>query len=251
VTTNLNVAGQIKAGAANTTNAVTPTGLVDLTPILAGKLSTNGSMSGLTGLTPAQIAGAGGVTNGGATINGAPLTNGASFTITGGGGSATNSPLRLRLAPGAALVYGSISNATISGTAGGNWALNTDVLLYDPTTPQIAIWQFPIQDYTGGTVVASWSWTEPIAGSKTNVWVLGTAQVTNNGALPTAPTVNLTVTQAVNATANSLTINTATITPSWTAGNSGTAWFTLKRDAADASDVAASTSFVFHVEIKQ
>jgi hypothetical protein len=43
-----------------------------------------GNGSGLSGLTPSQIAGAGGVTNGGIQINGAPFTNGAAITVTSG-----------------------------------------------------------------------------------------------------------------------------------------------------------------------
>jgi hypothetical protein len=61
--------------------------------------SSGGGGGGTYTLTAAKIEAAGGLTNGSATINGSPITNGASFTITGGSG-------------------GGISNIAVAGVTG-------------------------------------------------------------------------------------------------------------------------------------
>jgi hypothetical protein len=79
-------------------------------------LAPNGSGASLTGITPAQInavsnsaaaiAAAGGLTNGGASINGTTLTNGTDLTITGGGAgvSVTNTVTALTMLNGTCTV---------------------------------------------------------------------------------------------------------------------------------------------------
>jgi hypothetical protein len=80
----LAVAGAVKVAVSNDSVTVT-TNLNVLGTI-------SGNASGLTGLTAEQIAGAQGVTNGGATINGAAITTGAAITVevAGAAASATN-----------------------------------------------------------------------------------------------------------------------------------------------------------------
>jgi hypothetical protein len=171
-------------------------------------------------------------------------------TIPAAGGATTG--MRVMLTPGGALTFGSVSNALIVGTASATgYGINTDTLLFDPTTPQLAPWQMPVIAYTGGAVNVAVTWSEPAAGEKTNVWELWTAQSVSNAVVPTTWVVSAVITQQVNQTTNALTVWTGTITPSWTNSYPAPAFFGLFRNSTNTADIAASTSSVYGVTLWQ
>jgi hypothetical protein len=182
-----------------------------------------------------------------ATANG----SGGTFWATPAAGGATTG-MRVMLTPGGALTFGSVSNALIVGTASATgYGINTDTLLFDPTTPQLAPWQMPVIAYTGGAVNVAITWSEPAAGAKTNVWELWTAQSVSNAVVPSAWVVSAVITQQVNQTTNALTVWTGTITPSWTNSYPAPAFFGLFRNSTNTADIAASTSSVYGVTLWQ
>lgn len=228
------------AGATVVTNELDPTftawltGPVYLTggPVVisnaltvTGTLSANsfiGDGAGLTGISAGQVAGV-----------------------------ITNVPLRRSLLPGAALSFGSISNAPIVPAPATGYDIQSDTLQFDPVLPQIAVWQFDARDYTGGTINVEFTWSEPGGGAKTNVWAIFTAQATSNSAPPLAWTPQVVLTQAVATTTTGVVLSVTQFEPQWTARSKMPAWLGLQRLATNAFNTAASTSSVYAAGVTQ
>jgi hypothetical protein len=108
------------------------------------------------GLDADFIASKGGVTNGGATINGAPITNGAAFTITGGGGTSTSTVSMVIDAGGSVIPTGSKGYLYIPYPC----TINAATMIADRTGSIVVdVWKCTYAEFDSGT-------THPVAADK-------------------------------------------------------------------------------------
>lgn len=149
-----------------------------------------------------------------------------------------------RLNPGAALSFGSVSNALITAAAStGGYGIPSIYLGFDPVQPQVAWWQITdTYNYTGGTVTVKWTWLDPVgAANKTSVWAIATQALTNGATLPTTFTAQIVVTQAVGS-ANNTNVTSFQFTPNWTAASVSPAYLGIQRVATNAFNTSGSTN---------
>lgn len=161
-------------------------------------------------------------------------------------------PFFAKLWPGAAEIYGSITNGTPYFYAAPGYLMNRSGITLDPTTPQIIGWQVDIYNYTGGVIYADIQWSVQ-NNNKTNVFSFLTGQDVINSTLTSNLTVNLLSTNACNSVSNGMSMLTVSFIPSgWSNNfNKTVGLFAMVGVSTNAAWNVTGTTTVWFVRLRQ